>query len=104
MQLETLQEQVDELKKNIEEQREVNKTRAQQQQATVQMLQQELDERTMEANTAAKRLDICRDVSDKLLAGIEHVFKLLKCDNSPILQLLGKVLLILGAKIQDYIK
>ena len=77
------------MKQNIEEQREVNKTRALQQQATLQTLQVELDERKKEADAAEEKLEDCRNVINKLLEGIAYVFKLLKCDNNPVLQLLG---------------
>lgn len=31
----------------------------------------------------------CNDVMDKLLRGIDGLFKAIRCDNSPILELLG---------------
>lgn len=31
----------------------------------------------------------CNDVMDKLLRGIDSLFKAIRCDNSPILELLG---------------
>lgn len=84
-----LQEQVEELKANIEEQRDVNKARALQQQATVQTLELELTERRKEADSARETLNHCRDVINALLSGIHRAFKLLIHDTNPVLELLG---------------
>lgn len=85
-----LQEQVEELKGNIEEQREVNKARALQQQATLQTLELELSDRRKEADSARETLNHCRDVINALLAGIHRAFTLLIHDTNPVLELLGK--------------
>lgn len=89
-QLECLQEQVDDLKRNIEEQRELNKMRALQKQATLQMLEAELETKAREAEDANKKRESYRNVIDKLLEGVHDIFVLMKCDENPVLELFGR--------------
>lgn len=85
-----LQEQVEELRGNIAEQREVNKARALQQQATLQTLEIELTNRKQEADSARSTLNHCQEVIDRLLDGIHRAFQLLIHDTNPVLELLGE--------------
>ena len=89
-QLEALQEQVSELRASRDEQDVMNRQREQQQQEKLQGLRQELEALTAEADDAQRRLDGWTDLRNKVLKGIETLFHLVKCDSSPLLELLGE--------------
>ncbi|XP_066996668.2 outer dynein arm-docking complex subunit 1 [Anabrus simplex] len=87
--LETLQEQVEELKSKIDDQRRVNQQRSEQQQETLSVLNAKLREVCSTADTAKEELQVSSRKLTDLLSGIETVFHLIRCDNSPLLDLLG---------------
>ncbi|XP_047103466.1 coiled-coil domain-containing protein 63 [Schistocerca piceifrons] len=88
--LEALQDQVDVLKTRIDEQRALNRQRAQQQQDCLADLRSQLEERTKEAQDTEDILKDRNDVLSKVLEGIERIFSLAHCAQSPVLQLLGE--------------
>ena len=90
MQVESLQEQVCDLHKKVDDQRELSSKRAMQQQETLSRLHQTLEEKVNEGKEAEAQLEHCNTVLTKLLHGIEDIFHLVRCDSAPILALLGK--------------
>ncbi|KAJ1524047.1 hypothetical protein ONE63_010587 [Megalurothrips usitatus] len=87
--LESLQEQVAELRASRDEQDVTNRQREQQQQEKLHSLRAELDALTADAEDAQRRLDGWAELRNNVLRGIEALFHLVKCDNSPLLELLG---------------
>ncbi|XP_026277635.1 outer dynein arm-docking complex subunit 1 isoform X1 [Frankliniella occidentalis] len=87
--LESLQEQVSELRASRDEQDVTNRQREQQQQDKLHGLRRELEGLTAEADDAQRRLDGWTELRNRVLRGIEALFHLVKCDNSPLLELLG---------------
>ncbi|CAL1689263.1 unnamed protein product [Lasius platythorax] len=87
--LESLQARMEQLTAAIDEARAQNVHRDQQQTETLEKITAELDEQTALADAAEEDLAQCNDVMDKLLRGIDGLFKAIRCDNSPILELLG---------------
>ncbi|KAG7206874.1 hypothetical protein KM043_000774 [Ampulex compressa] len=87
--LESLQSRVAQLTAAIDEARALNLNRGQQQAETLEKLGKELEEQTELADAAEEKLAQCNDVMEKLLRGIEALFKAVRCDNSPLLELLG---------------
>ncbi|GAB1864888.1 Coiled-coil domain-containing protein 63 [Camponotus japonicus] len=87
--LESLQARMEQLTAAIDEARAQNVHRDQQQTETLEKITIELQEQTALANTAEEDLAQCNDVMGKLLRGIDGLFKAIRCDNSPILELLG---------------
>ncbi|XP_034237156.1 coiled-coil domain-containing protein 63 isoform X2 [Thrips palmi] len=87
--LESLQEQVSELRASRDEQDMTNRQREQQQQEKLVGLRRELDALTADADDAQRRLDGWTQLRNNVLTGIDTLFHLVKCDNSPLLELLG---------------
>ncbi|XP_076235752.1 coiled-coil domain-containing protein 63 [Calliopsis andreniformis] len=87
--LESLQSRMVQLTAAIEEARALTEHRGQQQAETLEKLKQELEQQTTLADAAEESLAQCEDVLEKLLKGIDSLFKAIRCDNSPILELLG---------------
>ncbi|XP_046738263.1 coiled-coil domain-containing protein 63-like [Diprion similis] len=87
--LEGLQARVGQLRVAIDEARALNTHRSEQQAQTLDRIAKQLEEQTSVAATAEKSLAECNDVIEKLLRGIEALFRAVRCDNSPILELLG---------------
>ncbi|KOC64933.1 Coiled-coil domain-containing protein 63 [Habropoda laboriosa] len=87
--LDDLQSRMVQLTAAIEEAQAVNEQSSQQQAETLEKLKKELEEQTTLADAAEESLAQCDDVLEKLLKGIDSLFKAIRCDNSPILQLLG---------------
>ena len=92
VQVETSQEQVCELRLKIDEQRELSNKRAKQQQETLSSLRQTLQEKLSDAKKAETKLKHCNSMLNTMLNGIEDIFQLVRCDNAPILALLGNYL------------
>ncbi|XP_058808667.1 coiled-coil domain-containing protein 63 [Phymastichus coffea] len=88
--LEGLQSRVAQLKSAIDEARALNVHRGQKQTETLETIAKELQEQTELADAAESQLTECNDVIDKLLKGVESMFHAIRCDNSPILDLLGE--------------
>ena len=89
-QVELLQDQVCELYKKTEDQRELNNRRLLQQQETLAHLNITLTEKRSNADSVERKLQEYKTILDKLLHGIDHIFHILQSDNAPILSLLGK--------------
>ncbi|OAD53636.1 Coiled-coil domain-containing protein 63 [Eufriesea mexicana] len=87
--LECLQARMAHLTAAIEEAQVMNDHTKHQQTETLEKLKRELEEQTALADAAEENLSQCDDVIEKLLKGIDSLFKAIRCDNSPILQLLG---------------
>lgn len=87
--METLQDQVDELRVRIDEQRAVNRSRAQQQQDCLIELKTQLNQKIKEADCSQEILEEREDILNLVLGGIEKLFCLSHCIHSPVLQLLG---------------
>lgn len=90
VQLESLQEQVAELRASRDEQDVSNRQREQQQQEKLTGLRKELEMLSADADDAQRRLDGWTELRSNVLRGIEALFHLVKCDNSPLLELLGE--------------
>ncbi|XP_018343972.1 PREDICTED: coiled-coil domain-containing protein 63 isoform X2 [Trachymyrmex septentrionalis] len=87
--LESLQTRMEQLTVAIDEARALNVHRDQEQAENLEKITKELEEQTALANITEENLAKCNDVMDKLLLGIDDLFKAIRCDNSPILALLG---------------
>nr|XP_012218958.1 PREDICTED: coiled-coil domain-containing protein 63 [Linepithema humile]XP_012218959.1 PREDICTED: coiled-coil domain-containing protein 63 [Linepithema humile] len=87
--LESLQARMEQLTAAIDKARALNVHRDEQQAQTLEKITKQLEEQTAVADTAEEDLAQCHDVMDKLLQGIDSLFKATRCDNSPILELLG---------------
>lgn len=74
----------------IEEQTEVNRKTAEEQEADLVALEEELIVRTQDADEADEKLKQCQKIIQSLLEGIHSVFKFIQCDPTPALQLLGQ--------------
>ncbi|XP_046387056.1 coiled-coil domain-containing protein 63 [Ischnura elegans] len=87
--LEVLKEQVVDLKEKIEEQKGADARRELQQEETLSELQDELKKCMDESQVAERKLQKCQNILNNLLEGIEALFAITHCDNTPILELLG---------------
>jgi uncharacterized coiled-coil protein SlyX len=89
-QVEMLQEQVCELHKSTEAQRELNNLRALQQEETLAHLSNTLTEKRSSADSVEMKLQEYSTTLDNLLRGIDHIFHMVRCDSAPILSMLGE--------------
>ncbi|XP_012346583.2 coiled-coil domain-containing protein 63-like [Apis florea] len=87
--LESLNMRIDQLTLTIQEAQTLNERISYEQTQTLEQLKTELEEQTALADAAEENLAQCDDVLEKLLKGIDSLFKAIRCDNSPILRLLG---------------
>ncbi|XP_046837533.1 coiled-coil domain-containing protein 63 [Vespa crabro] len=87
--MECLQTKMTELTIAIDEARMLHEFREKQQVETLKNITDQLEEQTKLADEAEEELNNCDQDIEKMLKGIESLFKIVKCDNSPILQLLG---------------
>ncbi|KAI4477481.1 PREDICTED: coiled-coil domain-containing protein 63 [Polistes canadensis] len=87
--MESLQLKMTELTVAIDEARALHEFREKQQAETLETITNQLEEQTKLADDAEEELSKCDEEIEKMLKGIEALFKAVKCDNSPILQLLG---------------
>jgi transcriptional regulator with PAS, ATPase and Fis domain len=90
VQVESLQDQVCELHKKIESERDLNSCRVMQQQERLDSLVNTLTVKRTTADSAERKLQEHSVILEKLLQGIDHIFHVLGCDNAPILSLLGE--------------
>ncbi|KAF7275831.1 hypothetical protein GWI33_011227, partial [Rhynchophorus ferrugineus] len=88
--LETLNNAVDDIHVKIDEQIEISKEKAKQRQITIITLQEDLENATQQAIKDKIEAQKTQENLDKVLHGIEDVFKLIDCDRGPILKLLSK--------------
>ncbi|XP_006622407.1 coiled-coil domain-containing protein 63-like [Apis dorsata] len=87
--LESLNSRIDQLTIAIQEAQTLNDRISYEQTQTLEQLKTELEQQTALADAAEENLAQCDDVLEKLLKGIDSLFKAIRCDNSPILRLLG---------------
>lgn len=87
--LESLNSRIDQLTIAIQEAQTINDRISSEQTQTLEQLKTELEQQTALADAAEENLAQCDDVLEKLLKGIDSLFKAIRCDNSPILRLLG---------------
>lgn len=111
--LESLHSRVQQLRTAIDEARALNVHRSEQQSEMLDKITKELEKQTALAEKAEEnlaevsttsnkdwllvrdRINVynflfqCNDVMDKLLKGVEGLFTITRCDNSPLLELLG---------------
>ncbi|XP_047370258.1 coiled-coil domain-containing protein 63 [Vespa velutina] len=87
--MECLQTKMTELTIAIDEARMLHEFREKQQVETLKNITDQLEEQTKLADEAEEELNNCDQDIERMLKGIESLFKIVKCDNSPILQLLG---------------
>ncbi|KAF5286951.1 hypothetical protein FQR65_LT12410 [Abscondita terminalis] len=87
--IEMLNADIEQLQSNIEQQREQHQMKMQQQQDTIHSLQDDLQTSTDEAKRAQIELNESEKNLADLLGGIERMFKLIDCDYTPVLRLLG---------------
>ncbi|CAD1479812.1 unnamed protein product [Heterotrigona itama] len=85
----SLQSRMDQLTRAIQDAHIMNELTNREQAETLEKLKRELEDQTALADAAEENLIQCDDVIEKLLKGIDSLFKAIRCDNSPILQLLG---------------
>ncbi|XP_026671452.1 coiled-coil domain-containing protein 63 [Ceratina calcarata] len=87
--LESLQTRMTQLTAAIEDAEYTTELQGRQQTEILEKLKKDLEEQTVLADAAEENLTQCDDVIEKLLKGIDSLFKAIRCDNSPILKLLG---------------
>ncbi|XP_076303811.1 coiled-coil domain-containing protein 63 isoform X1 [Lasioglossum baleicum] len=87
--LECLQSRMVQLTAATQQENVLNEHRSKEQTETLEKLKEELEEQTALADEAEERVKQCDDILEKLLKGIDSLFKAIRCDNSPILELLG---------------
>ncbi|KAK2581933.1 hypothetical protein KPH14_002385 [Odynerus spinipes] len=87
--LESLQLRMEGLTVASEEARALHEYREKQQVETLENISNQLEEQTNLADAAEEELAQCDDEMEKMLRGIEALFKAVRCDNTPILDLLG---------------
>ncbi|XP_044739405.1 coiled-coil domain-containing protein 63-like [Chrysoperla carnea] len=87
--LETLNDSVDDYRKKIEVQREINEQRANQQKIRMLQLAEELEEAKNHVEESEKKLEDFQEKLKRTLEEIQKIFQMVKADNSPILELLG---------------
>ncbi|XP_031330511.1 coiled-coil domain-containing protein 63 [Photinus pyralis] len=88
--IEVILEETEKLRTNIEDQKEINDLKADQQQKTVQTLTEDLEAATMQTERARKEMEEAEADLESILKGIDGLFQLIECDYAPILQLLGE--------------
>ncbi|KAF2887967.1 hypothetical protein ILUMI_18206, partial [Ignelater luminosus] len=79
--IEVINENIDQLRVEIENQKELNEIRARQQKETIDTLNADLEEATQQANTAQERLNNTNQGLTELLNGIEGLFNLVARNN-----------------------
>ncbi|XP_076641835.1 coiled-coil domain-containing protein 63 [Halictus rubicundus] len=87
--LESLQSRMAHLTSATQQENVSTEHRSKEQTETLEKLKKELEEQTALADAAEERVMQCDDILEKLLKGIDSLFKAIRCDNSPILELLG---------------
>ncbi|KAJ8957908.1 hypothetical protein NQ318_001905 [Aromia moschata] len=88
--IETFTATIADIQDKIEEQIELSQVRAQERQATLKSLENELEDAVKEADKEEENVRNAENVLNQVLTGIEALFCLLKCNRGPILDLLGE--------------
>lgn len=86
--IEDLQIKVKTFEEKIEEQQKLSDEKVKSRNATLDNMQKELDEKKTEADEAKEELKKSEEKLKQILDGILDVFKLLRCERGPILELL----------------
>lgn len=87
--MENLTDDLNHLHLEIDDQKQLNTRRAIQQEEKLKNMNNELDDATREADEAEAEMEAKDKKLAQLLAGINKLFKLCKCSNAPLLELLG---------------
>ncbi|GJQ76414.1 hypothetical protein Trydic_g2129 [Trypoxylus dichotomus] len=87
--MEELSDELSQMHVKIDEQKMLHDQRGLQQANTLESLRQELIEKTAEADRVENDLNTTDRTLDSLLKGIDKLFKICKCNNAPLLELLG---------------
>ncbi|XP_968142.1 uncharacterized protein LOC656523 [Tribolium castaneum] len=87
--LEFLGDELDTAQTSIDQERELHNARAQQQKNNLQSLENTLQLATQEVEAAEQELKGVEGYINQMLTGIETLFKICRCNNDPVLQLLG---------------
>ncbi|XP_066589533.1 putative leucine-rich repeat-containing protein DDB_G0290503 [Prorops nasuta] len=101
--LESLQSKVSELRASIDEARAANANRSKEKTETLEKLEQQLQEQTRLADEAELDLSKKNDYMDRLLKRIETLFRTLRCDSTPILDLLGDEISVTTSNVMLYL-
>lgn len=78
---------------SIDEQRNINKERAAQQQETITSLTEILDDKKADTEGGLNDQKLSITILNILLSGVETLFAKSRCDTAPILHLLGETIL-----------
>lgn len=78
---------------SIDEQRNINKERAAQQQETITSLTEILDDKKADTEGGLNAQKLSITILNILLSGVETLFAKSRCDTAPILHLLGETIL-----------
>ncbi|XP_044260401.1 protein lava lamp-like [Tribolium madens] len=87
--LEFLSDELDTAQTSIDDEKELHNARARQQKNTIQSLQEDLQTITQEVEEDEQKLKETERYISQMLSGIDTLFKLCRCNNDPVLQLLG---------------
>lgn len=87
--LEFLSSDLDTSQMHIDQERELNKERAEHQETNIKSLENHLITVTKEVENTEEELKQVEQYIKHLLSQIDKLFKICKCNNDPILQLLG---------------
>ncbi|XP_022909909.2 coiled-coil domain-containing protein 63-like [Onthophagus taurus] len=96
-QMEFLSDELQDLHFKIDQQKEIQDGRCEKQKSTLEILRKEVDDKNAEADQAEKALKETEKMLNSLLKGIDNLFKICKCSNAPLLELLGN-----NASITNY--
>ncbi|KAJ8897481.1 hypothetical protein PR048_002828 [Dryococelus australis] len=89
--LELLQEQAGELQRKIDVHRAESRERASQHQDSLDQLQRELEASQRDTEASRQATAAADKLLSQVLRSVENIFNLVRCDNAPVLQLLGNV-------------
>ncbi|KAF2904861.1 hypothetical protein ILUMI_01332 [Ignelater luminosus] len=95
--IEEITDELVQLHKEIDEQTELNNSRASQQTTTLTKLKHELQSATFKADNTQNDLNKTQNKLSQMYSGIDKLFKIVKCSNAPFLELLGD-----NTTINDY--
>ncbi|XP_068086979.1 coiled-coil domain-containing protein 63-like [Anabrus simplex] len=87
--LQGLQDDVEELRRNIDGQRALEELRREEQESKLNNLQDKLYNIRTDIDVAEDRLALSNRMMTNMLNGIERMFHLIRCDSTPLLDLLG---------------
>jgi hypothetical protein len=87
--LEFLNDALGYLHEDIDQQRATNNARLEQQRITIENLEEKLSDVEKAVKHSEEELNDVEEYISKMLAGIDSLFKICRCNRDPILQLLG---------------